>query len=82
MASATLIPASQLLLSRPSIARSCSRLLPSNNALRSSVFTAHARRAGGDGGGGRPVVCTAVDAAATVVETKKKSSFELQTLTP
>ncbi|URE43759.1 Fructose-1,6-bisphosphatase [Musa troglodytarum] len=85
MASATLIPAaSKLILSSSSTTRSFPRLSPFSNASlpcrhRSVLFAA--KRAAGDGGNRSSTACAAVGTAASEVETKRKSSFELQTLT-
>ncbi|RWV84325.1 hypothetical protein GW17_00053966, partial [Ensete ventricosum] len=85
MASATLIPAaSKLILSSSSSTRSFPRLSPFSNASlpcrhRSVLFAA--KRAAGDAGNRSSTACAAVGTAASEVEPKRKSSFELQTLT-
>ncbi|WOL14966.1 hypothetical protein Cni_G23747 [Canna indica] len=83
MASAASIPAashSQLLLSRSSTTRSFCRLSPFGNA-RSILFPAKRATTATDASG-RAVICAAIDAATSEVETKKKkSSFEIETLT-
>ncbi|RRT55958.1 hypothetical protein B296_00044478 [Ensete ventricosum] len=85
MASTTLIPAaSKLILSSSSSTRSFPRLSPFSNASlpcrhRSVLFAA--KRAAGDAGNRSSTACAAVGTAASEVEAKRKSSFELQTLT-
>ncbi|KAG1371769.1 fructose-1,6-bisphosphatase, chloroplastic [Cocos nucifera] len=81
MAVATISAVSQLLLSGGPTSQSFSRLSPFHLNLPGHQRTIFSAKQGPQRHGYAVIECAAVDTTATEVETKKKSSFELQTLT-
>ncbi|XP_010909155.1 fructose-1,6-bisphosphatase, chloroplastic isoform X2 [Elaeis guineensis] len=81
MAVATISAVSQLLLSGGPTSRSLSHLSPFHLNLPGHQRTIFSAKQGPQRHGYAVIECAAVDTTATEVETKKKSSFELQTLT-